>query len=132
MRCVSVSTAARSHVNVSAKRRPALPNESTTSRDPAMRRIAAAIARASPCGTRKPVSPSRTLSRMPGELEATTGVPQAAASMLVIPHPSLGEANSSDQARRSNATFWASSMKPRNRTRAVRSSEATSRSSSGR
>ena len=55
--------------------------------------MTSAMARASPCGTRKPVSPSRTDSRMPGEFEATTGVAQAAASRLVIPHPSLGDAN---------------------------------------
>ena len=79
-------------------RRPA---RSTSSRDPAMRRIAAAIAGTSPCGTRKPVSPSRTDSRMPGEFDATTGVAHAAASRFVMPHPSFGDANTSAHARRS-------------------------------
>ncbi len=38
------------------------------------RSIRLASASTSPCGTRNPVSPSRTASRRPGELLATTGV----------------------------------------------------------
>src|SRR5688500_19025721 len=89
-RCASVSSAARSHVNVSANRRPAMPSDSTSAGDTAMRDIAAAIASTSPWGTRKPVTPSRTDSRIPGESDATTGVAHAAASRFVIPHPSFG------------------------------------------
>ena len=55
-----------------------------------------------------PVSPSRTDSRMPGELEATTGVPHAAASRFVMPQPSFGEANASAHERRSSASFSSS------------------------
>src|SRR5947207_2745690 len=42
-------------------------------------RTAAASARASPGGTRRPVSPSRTSSGLPPTVEATTGVPTAKA-----------------------------------------------------
>jgi hypothetical protein len=51
-RCRSVSSAARSQVKVSAKARAATPSDSTSGREPARRRIAAAIALTSPCGTR--------------------------------------------------------------------------------
>ena len=45
IKCCSVSSAARSHVNVSAKARAATPSDATSSRDSARRRIAAAMAR---------------------------------------------------------------------------------------
>ena len=41
-----------------------------------------------------------TDSRMPGEFAAITGVPQAAASRLLIPHPSFGDARVDAHARR--------------------------------
>ena len=72
-----------------------------------------AIAATSPCGTRKPVSPSRTDSRMPGEFDATTGVAHAAASRFVIPHPSFGDANTSAHERRSSESFSASRDAPK-------------------
>jgi hypothetical protein len=64
--------------------------------------------------------------------EATTGVPHAAASRLVIPHPSFGDAKTSAQARRSRRSFSSSLTRPRNRTRSPRSSDAARRSRAGR
>ena len=50
----------------------------------------------------------------------------AEASMFVSPHPSLGDAKAVAHARRRSASFSFSPTKPRNRTRAVRSSDARS------
>ena len=75
-RCARSRSAARSQVNVSREparlRRPARRRaRAIVGEAPHRRRHRAAM---SPCGTRKPVSPSRTDSRMPGEFDATTGV----------------------------------------------------------
>src|SRR6476620_9033185 len=95
-----VSLAARSHVNLSAKRRPAAPMDDTSEGDSMIPLIAAVMADVSSWGTRNPVSPSMTDSRIPGELAATTGVAHAAASRLLIPHPSFGDARAEAHARR--------------------------------
>ena len=60
--------------------------------------------------------PARTESRRPGLSEAIDGVPQAAASMIVMPHPSLGDGKTFAHAVRKSRSFSSSLTKPRNRT----------------
>ena len=74
----------------------------------------------------------RTLSRRPGLSEAMDGVPHAAASTTVIPHPSLGEGNTFAHAPRNSDTFRSSLTKPRKVTASCCPSRTTRRSSSGR
>ena len=50
--------------------------------------------------TRNPDSPSMTASSWPGIRVATAGVPQAAASVSVMPHPSWEDVELTTQARR--------------------------------
>ena len=76
--------------------------------------------------------PSRTESRSPGESEASDGVPQAAASITVMPHPSFGEGNTFATAPRKSASLVASSTKPRKRTASPSPRVAASASSRGR
>ena len=78
-------------------RRPASPHGARSAARPAH---APRPARGtSPCGTRSPVRSCTTDSRSPGESLAMVGVPQAAASRFVIPHPSLGEGKTFAQLR---------------------------------
>ena len=56
----------------------------------------------------------RTESRSPGLSDASDGVPHAAASTTVMPHPSFGEGNRLAQAARNSASFRASLTKPWN------------------
>ena len=86
----------------------------------------------SPCGTRNPVSPWRTVSRSPGLSEASAGVPHAAASTLEMPHPSLGLGSTTAHAERSRRRFSSSDTKPRNRTAPSSPSCRARRSSRGR
>ena len=67
-----------------ASRLAAAPMVRTNSGDCANRARHSASAGASPAGTRKPVSPSMICSGMPPTAVATTGVPQARASMTVV------------------------------------------------
>src|SRR5678815_1132192 len=112
IRCASVSRAAASQVSPSAKCRPAAPSRSTSAGSLASSTIRAARAPTSPCGTRYPLCPWRTESRSPGLSEATLGVPHAAASTTVIPHPSLGEGNMFAHVERNSRSFSASLTNP--------------------
>ncbi len=59
-----------------------------------------------------PVAPSTTASLWPGISDTTDGVPQAPASVIVIPHPSFAEVEITTHALRYNATSESLSSLP--------------------
>ena len=63
-------------------------------------------------GTTNPLTPSSTASTWPAMRDTTAGVPHAAASLTVIPHPSRCEVLATTQARRYNSRRPSSSMCP--------------------
>ena len=68
----------------------------------------------------------------PGLSDASDGVPQAAASMTVIPHPSFGDGKTLAHAPRIRSILRSSLTNPWKVTARSSSSRAASRSSSGR
>ena len=81
-------------------------------------RTAAARARASPGGTSRPVSPSRTTSATPPWAEATTGRPAAPASIATSPRGS-GRVDGTTATSAAAHTSSTSARKPSQRTRSA-------------
>ena len=115
-RWASVAVGCLSQENPSANARAPRPSRATSPGSAARSSMRCAHAGISPCGTRKPVSPSRTDSLRAELSEASAGVPQAAASTFEIPHPSLVLASTTAQARRIRRRFSSSDTNPRKRT----------------
>ena len=82
MRSIRSTTALT--VNSRARSRPAAPNARPRSGSLSTEAMARASAGASPGGTKTPVTPSTTMSTMPPEAAATTGLPAAIASSTTV------------------------------------------------
>src|SRR5262245_55660925 len=116
-RMAETRAAALSQSNSDAMRSAAAPSRARNAGSPSTRARACARAATSPGGTRSPVSPSRTASRSPGASVVTAGVPHAAASSTVRPHPSFSEAEAITCEVWRRRTFSSSLTKPRSSTR---------------